>query len=283
MNGPIRTSADIARRAQSNLAFALLSLPKQRRRDMVSFYAFCRVVDDVADDDSIPTHQRQVALKTWKDAVLGLGPSPDPLLNEVVALAPKYGFDPALLGEIIDGVSSDLNRTRFETYEELLHYCYQVASVVGLVSIHIFGHQHPDTNRYALHLGYALQITNILRDVGQDARETGRIYLPMEDLRAFGVSEQQILDHRYDGAFQRLMERQFDRAKEHYHLAETFLDDADRKSMVAAEMMAQIYFEILLRLKRFEFRVFDKRIGLNPLRKGAILLAYLLRTAIGAI
>jgi 15-cis-phytoene synthase len=283
MTGSHPSSAEITRRARSNLAFALLALPAQRRRDMVSFYAFCRVVDDIADDDSIPLSERKARLQTWKDSLLLGRPSPDPLLDEVRALAPKYHFDPALLAELIDGVSSDLGRSRFETYDELLHYCYQVASVVGLVSIKIFGHSHPATAQYAVHLGYALQITNILRDVGQDARDTGRIYLPLEDLRHFGVTEQQILDQHFDHRFQALMQRQYDRAKAFYHQAELDLPPADRQSMVAAEMMAQIYSEILEKIRRLDFRVFENRIGLHPARKAAILAAYLLRSLIRAV
>jgi 15-cis-phytoene synthase len=280
---PPSTSAEITRRAKSNLAFALLSLPKERRRDMVSFYAFCRVADDIADDDGLPLSERQAQLHAWKSCILDGTPAPDPLLTEVVALAPKYGFELSLLAEIIDGVASDLNRDRFETFDELLKYCYQVASAVGLVSICIFGHRHPATRQYAIHLGYALQLTNILRDVGQDARDTGRIYLPVEDLRKFGVTEQQIFENRYDAAFQALMVYQYERAKAFYQQAEDDLPEQDRQAMVAAEMMGQIYFEILKKLKHQEFQVFGPRIGLHPLRKGLILLAYLLRTVIRAI
>ncbi len=283
MTGRPSTAAEITQRARSNLAFALLSLPVERRRDMVSFYAFCRVVDDIADDDSAPESARRERLCEWRAAVASQTRGVDPLLDEVLALAPKYDFDPALLIEIIDGVASDLGRTRFETYDELLKYCYQVASAVGLVSIRIFGHRHPGTRDYAVHLGYALQLTNILRDVGQDARETGRIYLPLEDLRACGVSEQQILERRHDARFVALMEKQYERAKAFYEQAERELPGEDRQSMVAAEMMAQIYFEILEKLKRHDFHVFERRLGLHPLRKGLILLGYLLRVLIRAV
>ncbi len=283
MTGSPTTAAEITRRARSNLAFALVSLPKERRQDMVSFYAFCRVVDDIADDDAAPEAERRETLRTWRAAVEKQTRGVDPLLDEALALAPKYGFDPALLIEIIDGVASDLGRSRFATYDELLKYCYQVASAVGLVSIRIFGHRHPATRDYAVHLGYALQLTNILRDVGQDARDTGRIYLPLEDLRAFGVSEQQILESRHDARFAALMEHQYERAKAFYEQAESELPAEDRQAMVAAEMMAQIYYEILEKLKRQDFTVFERRIGLHPLRKGVILLGYLLRVLIRAV
>ncbi len=162
-------------------------------------------------------------------------------------------------------------------------YCYQVASAVGLVSIKIFGHRHPRTRDYAIHLGYALQITNILRDVGQDARDTGRIYLPLEDLREFGVSESQILEGRYDDHFRALMRKQYDRARDFYQQAAAELPAEDRQTMVAAEMMAQIYSEILEKIRRQDFHVFEKRIGLSNVRKGLILAAYLLRSLVGAV
>lgn len=283
MTGRPSTAAEITQRARSNLAFALLSLPAERRRDMVSFYAFCRVADDIADNDALPVAERQKQLQLWREAIASDRPGLDPLLDEAVALAPKYDFDRALLVEIIDGVASDLGRSRFETYDELLKYCYQVASAVGLVSIRIFGHRHPVTRDYAIHLGYALQLTNILRDVGQDARENGRIYLPLEDLREFGVTERQILEQRHDRRFRALMEKQYERAKGFYQQAEDELPAEDRQAMVAAEMMAQIYFEILEKLKRRDFQVFGRRLGLHPLRKGLILAAYLLRVLIRAV
>ena len=289
--GPATSAAEITRRARSNLAFALASLPAERRRDMITFYAFCRVADDIADDDSRSAHERRAHLAAWRTAVLQSGsPTPaadrtttEPLLAEVIALIPKYGIDPALLADILDGVATDLDRTRFATYAELLHYCYQVASAVGLVSIRIFGHRHDSARDYALQMGYALQLTNIIRDVGQDARDNGRIYLPLEDLQRFGVTEQQILEQRYDDRFRALMEHQYERAKACYQKADDVLHPEDRKAMIAAEMMGQIYYEILEKIKARDYRVFDKRIGLHPARKGLILLAYLLRSLIGAI
>ena len=191
-------SRQIARNSRSNLAFALACLPAERKRDMISFYAFCRVVDDIADDAAATAAARREELGRWKQAILAGDGSLHPVLAEVVPLPGRYHFSPDLLVEIIDGVASDLDTNRYETMTELLGYCYKVASVVGLVSIEIFGYKNPSCKEYAVNLGYALQLTNILRDVGQDARDTGRIYLPREDLRKHGVTEQQILEGRLD-------------------------------------------------------------------------------------
>ena len=275
------SSQEITRRSRSNLAFALACLPAKRRRDMVSFYAFCRVVDDIADDPGLPPAERERTLRQWHDAVLRGDGSPAPILAETLALSREHGFSPALLGEIIEGVSSDLACQRRETFASLLGYCYKVASAVGLVSIEIFGHKNPACRDYAVNLGYALQLTNILRDVGQDARETGRIYLPLEDLRRFGVTEEEILSGQSSERFLALMAFQAERAEGYYRLAASQLPDEDRHSMIAARMMGQVYQEILDKLRRERFPVFERRVRLSALRKGWILLSYFARGLIG--
>lgn len=278
------SSAGIAKKSKSNLAFALACLPAERRRDMISFYAFCRVVDDIADDPATPETEKREALQRWRHAVLNHGEGlDDTVLSEVVALPAKYGFSPELLAEIIDGVASDLTIVRYPDIEALLGYCYKVASVVGLVSIHIFGYRDPACQEYAVALGYALQLTNIMRDVGEDARESGRIYLPLDDLKRFGVTEEDLLQGRYSPGFQRLMEAQYQRASQYYAQAADLLPRMDRKNMIAAEMMGQIYHEILEKLRRGGYRVFDRREKLSKVRKGVILGSFLLRGLIGAL
>lgn len=276
------SSQEITRRSRSNLAFALACLPAKRRRDMVSFYAFCRVVDDIADDPALPVAEREQTLRRWHEAALRGDGAPAPILAETLALSAEYGFPTALLGEIIEGVSSDLTRQRHETFASLLTYCYKVASAVGLVSIEIFGHKNPACRDYAINLGYALQLTNILRDVGQDARDTGRIYLPLEDLRRFGVTEEEILAGRSSERFLALMDFEAARAEEYYRLAAAQLPAEDRHSMIAARMMGQIYHEILEKLRRERFPVLARRVRLHPLRKGWILLWYFARGMVGA-
>lgn len=271
------SSAEIAKRAKSNLAIALSCLPKERREDMISFYAFCRIADDIADNLDTPDDEKRRQLDDLKQIVLEGQTMGNPVLDEVVTLSPKYGFPRAWLGEIVDGVASDLDCVRYETLDELLAYCYKVACVVGLVSIEIFGHRHPDTKDYAVNLGYALQITNIMRDVGQDATETGRIYLPKEDLDRFEVTEEEILKGRPSDRFVRLMDAQHERAKTFYQQASEVLPEVDRPFMLPARMMARIYSSILDKLKRTGYPVYSGRCRLHPLHKGGIFVSYMLR------
>lgn len=263
----------IARRSKSNLAFALSTLPRRRREDMMTFYAFCRVIDDIADEPVDTVEERQRALEEWKQGLLHGFANPDELQAEVAELPRRYPIPPAMLAEIIDGVASDLVTTRYETYESLLAYCYKVASVVGLVSIEIFGYKNPACKEYAVTLGYALQLTNIVRDVAEDARN-GRIYLPQEDLRKFGVTEGDLMEGVHTPAFENLMQHEHDRARGFFEQAARLLPKEDKRHMLAAEMMGQVYSEILEKIRQKRFRVFGPRIGLSKLRKIAILGAY---------
>ena len=271
-------SRQIASRSRSNLAFALSALPKQRREDMITFYAFCRVVDDLADDPFLPIEDKREALEEWRKGLMHGFANPDELQTELMHLPERYKISPALLTEIIDGVESDLKKVRYETFDDLLAYCYKVACVVGLVSIEVFGHQNPQCEKYAIELGYALQLTNIIRDVGEDARNDGRIYLPLEDLRRFGVTEQEILTGTYSPQFNELLRFQYERARSYFERAAALLPKEDRRSMISAEMMGRIYREILEKIARSGFAVLHQRIGLSKLRKVAILVTYRLRS-----
>ena len=277
MSSSSSSSRQIANKSRSNLAFALSALPRQRRDDMITFYAFCRVVDDIADDPALAMDDKRETLEEWRNGVLHGFPSPDELQTELMALPGRYGIDPALFAEIIDGVESDLKRVRYETFEDLLSYCYKVASVVGLVSIRIFGCSNDRSASYAVDLGYALQLTNIIRDVGEDARNDGRIYLPLEDLRRFNVTEDEILAGTYSERFTNLMSFEYDRARSYYESARTLLPVEDRRHMISAEMMAQVYREILEKIARGGFRVLHQRVGLSKLRKLGILACYRVR------
>ena len=272
----VPVSRQIARRSKSNLAFALSTLPRTRKRDMMTFYAFCRVVDDIADEPVDTIEQRQEALNAWKQGVLHGFTAPDELQSEVMSVLRRYDIDPSLLTQIIDGVASDLTQNRYETYEALLAYCYKVACVVGLVSIEIFGYRNPACKDYAVAVGYALQLTNIIRDVGEDARN-GRVYLPQEDLQSFGVTEAQLMSGEYTPQLLALMQFQYERARGFYLQAEKLLPTEDRRQMLAAEMMGQVYGEILEKIRRNRFQVFGPRISLSKLRKITILGAYTAR------
>lgn len=233
---------------------------------MCVFYAFCRVIDDVADDPGFSMEERREALNRWRKIVRG---EENPLAGvemEFVDLQQRYGLDQETLLEIVEGVEMDLEPLRFASQDELKDYCFRVASAVGLISIEIFGYTDPATRTYAEQLGYALQWTNILRDVGEDAEE-GRVFLPVEDLARFGVSEQEILSRTPDRAkFERLMKYEASVSRAFYRAAMDALPAADRKSMRSAELMRRIYSGILDKMEEDRFHVFEKRYRLPKSR-----------------
>ena len=268
----VPNARQITRRARSNLAFALASLPAARRRDMETFYAFCRVVDDLADDESVPVAQRQAGLARWHGSIDGPLPGEDPLAGEVRDLMARYPIPAERCHEIIRGMEMDLQPQRFATAVDLEAYCHLVASVVGLVSIEIFGYRDPACREYARLLGLALQWTNILRDVAEDAAR-GRLYLPTEDLDRCGVAEQDLLAGRVGDGFVRLMEHEWARAVGRYRQAEAALPAADRRTMMAAETMRRIYQRLGEKMRRDGFRVFAKRYRLGKLHLLGLLVA----------
>lgn len=233
---------------------------------MTTFYAFCRVVDDIADTTALTPAQKQDQLTKWRGWVRA-GESEEPsLASDVRALMAKYRLPPEMLDEIITGVEMDLHKSSYATFSELQTYCYHVASAVGLVSIEIFGYRDPACREYAVQLGLALQLTNIIRDVARDL-EKGRIYLPEEDLERFGYSTEELRQKRYNENFVRLMEFENERAKQFYGRAAAVLPKTDRHSMIAAEIMASVYRALLQRMERDRFRVFEKDYRLNKLEK----------------
>lgn len=257
-------SRSITRKSASNLALAFVLLPKEKRDGMTALYAFCREVDDVADDESVPAKDRRVQLAAWREdiaqACCGARPR-FPVNQELqpVIAAHKLPFE--LFDELIRGVEMDLDIKRYETHEQLEQYCYRVASVVGLLSIEIFGYTNPACREYANHLGKALQLTNILRDVRTDA-ERGRIYLPLSELARFKVTPEEILSFQYSERFRELAASIAQRARHFYQLARQTLPPEDRRSMAAAELMGSVYWRLL---RKLESRSFDV-LGPHPTR-----------------
>jgi phytoene synthase len=267
-------SAALTRRSRSNFYYAFLTLPRPRRDALYAVYAFCRTVDDVADLGRDPAAQR-AQLAGWRADVARCfepGPPPvHPIARQLAQAVRAYPIPRAALEAIIEGCEMDLARVRFERAEDLYPYCYRVASAVGLCCIEIFGYTDPRAREYAVHLGTALQLTNIIRDVGADARE-GRVYLPREDLTACGLSEEDLVAGRYDERFLRLMQRQAARAREFYAAAAAAFPAADARSLVAAEIMGRIYRALLEEIEARRFAVFGERITLPARRKVAIAL-----------
>ncbi len=251
-------SRTITRKSASNLALAFVLLPKAKRHAMSALYAFCREVDDVADEETRPLQERRAALAAWRQDVRlaceGGAPS-FPVNQELQAVIAQYHLPYQHFDELIRGVEMDLDTKRYQTFEELEKYCYRVASVVGLLSVEIFGYQDPACRQYAIYLGQALQLTNILRDVRNDA-ERGRIYFPLEELERHKVAPAEILDLTYSERFAQAAASVAARAKNFYSLAARTLPTVDRRAMIAAELMGSVYSRLLQELERRRFDVF---------------------------
>lgn len=260
------SAEEITRASQSNLAFAFISLGAERRRDITVFYAFCRLIDDIADSTSLEAGEKARRLVVWRAALQGPVPDESPIATALRGLIDKYAITPAMLEEIIDGVEMDLTISRYETIAALREYCYRVASAVGLVSIEIFGYRNPACRDYAIELGLALQMTNILRDVGKDFA-SGRVYLPQEDMARFQYTEADLATRVQDDRFVRLMQFEAGRAHEYFQKAKGLLPREDRRSMIGAQIMGSIYHALLRRMEKDRFRVFTKDYGLGKLAK----------------
>jgi phytoene synthase len=251
-------STAITRKSASNLALAFVLLPRPKREAMSVLYAFCREVDDIADHPSEPLPARRARLAAWREEVRRAcdrdAPS-FPIARELQPVIARYRLPFASFDQLIRGVEMDLDINRYQTFPDLEQYCYCVASVVGLLSVEIFGYQDPACREYAVHLGKALQLTNILRDVRTDA-ERGRIYLPQSELQRHQVSPEEILRCQYSDRFERLASAVAVEAKKHYALARQTLPPADRRSMAAAELMGSVYWRLLKKLEGRRFQVF---------------------------
>jgi phytoene synthase len=269
-------AARLTRRSGSNFYYAFLVLPRPRREALYAVYAFCRTVDDIADAAEGDRAARREALAAWRREVACCfepGPPPShPIARRLAEAVRAYPIPRAALEAIVDGVEMDLDQAVYETAEDLAPYCYRVASAVGLCCIEIFGYTDPRARDYAVRLGMALQLTNIIRDVGADAA-AGRVYLPRADLRAFGVGVDDLVERRHTPAFEALMAHEAAAARAHYAAAWRAFPAADARSLVAAEIMGRIYHALLREIERRRFRVLDGRIALSRRRKVAIALA----------
>jgi phytoene synthase len=259
-------AAKITRESKSNLALAFVSLGRERRRDITIFYAFCRLIDDIADAPDLSGEEKKRRLAVWRDSLRASQPGEHAVADEIRRLISKYSLRLEMLEEIIAGVEMDLVNRRYPTFEELQVYCYRVASAVGLVSIEIFGYRNPVCKEYAIQLGLALQMTNIIRDVAKDLHQ-GRIYLPEEDLARFNYLESELQDRQYNDRFIQLMRFEAERAEDFFARAATLLPPEDRQSMVAAEIMAAVYHALLRRMQADNFRVFEREYHLTKFEK----------------
>jgi len=275
----------VTQKSSSNFYHAFRLLPAERHNALCALYAFCRFLDDIADQPERVIEHKQtdnkteklaILLQTWREELRSCyeGNPYHPISQALTDVVRRFPIRQEHLAGIIDGVEMDLRQTRYHTFAELYDYCYHVASLVGLVCIEIFGYHNFAARDYAVNLGVAFQLTNILRDVREDACRD-RIYLPAEDLDRFGYSEQELCAGVYNDAFVRLMTFEAARAREYYNRAVSHLAAEDRRTLAAAEAMRLIYRRLLDKLAARHFDVFDARVTLATTGKiGLVFLAW---------
>lgn len=249
----------IMAKSGSNLAAAFFLLSKSRRKGMVALYAFCREVDDVADDDAVPLAKRAEKLHQWRDDIRRACEWGEPQFEVCRELRPfirEYNLPFSLFDELLIGMESDLQKMRYRDFDELKLYCHRAASVVGLLSIRIFGCDGKAAQRYAENLGQALQLTNILRDVAEDAAR-GRIYLPQSMLEKHSVDESDILENRFSVGYENAAQEIAERAWAHYRLARELFPLEQKHQLVASEAMGATYWRLLMKLRAVRYNAFQ--------------------------
>jgi len=264
----------ITKSSNTSFYYSFSLLPRQKREAIHAVYAFCRYTDDIVDEGT-DEHSKVVRLRRWR-MELGRalrGTSPYVILNQLSATARKFNIPVDHFYDLIRGMEMDLSKTRYGTFEELYRYCYLVASSVGLMCRQIFGYRNDSTRDYAVNLGVALQLTNILRDIKEDAKR-GRIYIPAEDLRRFGYTEEDLLAFRYTPEFVNLMRFECDRASKYFDIARAALGNEDKRFFFAARIMWSIYAHTLRRIMRSNYNVFERRISVPGLLKVLIAFRY---------
>lgn len=256
-----------AAKSGSSFYYSFVFLPPERRRAITALYAFCREVDDVVDECNDPQLAR-AKLGWWRQEIAAAyeGKAQHPVSSALQSVVAQFKLQQAHMQEVIDGMEMDLSQNRYLDFRALQLYCRRVAGAVGLLAAEIFGYRDEHTLDYAQELGLAFQLTNIIRDVGEDARR-GRIYLPIDELQRFDVKAADILNARYAGGFTAMMDFQIQRAEAHYQRALAALPAVDRKSQRPGLIMAAIYRTLLDEIKRDGCRVLSHRVALTPLRK----------------
>lgn len=270
----------ITSNAKSNLAFTLMDLPEDRRRNMARLYAFCRIVDDVVDEPGMTADERHAALDRWEQIITCTAVPTEGIESEVQKLMQELQLDPAPLQELIKGCRGDIAPVQPATRKDLLAYAYRVASCVGISSATVMG-ASAAARDYAIALGYALQLVNILRDVAEDCQEHNRIYLPADDMALFGVTVDDLYNQRYNYRVRQLLAYEAALAEKYFCESEELyqtLSVEDRNALIPAQAMSLIYHNVLQKMQDDEYRVFERRYSVNNFRK----LWYLLRARIGS-
>lgn len=265
------TAQEIAKKSKSSFYYAFNLLPAEKRDAMNTVYAFCRKTDDIIDEGSDPAEIKYEKLRKWRlefERAFS-GHSNYPLLNKLGKTISNFNIPLDPFFELIKGMEMDLQKDRYKSFDDLQLYCYRVASTVGLMCIEIFGYKNPSTRDFAINLGIALQLTNILRDIGNDA-ENGRIYLPQDDLKKFRYSEKEVFEKIFNENFKDMMTYEVGRAKHYFDTATSNLDLDDKKTMFAARAMQHIYFKMLEKIVAADYDVYNNNIKVSTFEKAGI-------------
>ena len=267
---------DVSKVHAKTFYFASRFLPPEKRNACYSIYAFCRYIDDLVDKNIFRSLNSEESLQKLAEAVeewrrqlkaLYKGEYIDhPIMIALKDTISKFGIPENLPNELIDGVNMDITKTRYENFEDLKIYCYKVASVVGLMTTHVFGFRNDEAFGYAVDLGIAMQMTNILRDIKEDSLQ-GRIYLPAEEMKMFGYTEDELMRQTQNSSFRELMEYQVKRAADYYDVADKGISMLERDSRVAVGLMSRNYRKILNVIKENDFNIFSKRVYVPIHRK----------------
>lgn len=265
----LKDEFEITKQSKTNFLYSFSLLSKEKNEAINTVYAFCRKTDDIVDEENEPVEMRFKKIREWRsefEKVLSDGDSKFQLINKVYKVIRKYKIPVEPFFDLIKGMETDLKKNRYDTFDELKDYCFNVASTVGLMCIEVFGYNNPKTKDYAINLGIALQLTNILRDIKTDS-EKGRIYIPLEDLNKFGYTENDLLDNVHNEQFVNLMRYECKRAGAYYEKANSFLTKEDKGLMFAARIMEHIYFRILKKIEKKNFNIFEKKVRVSNLKK----------------
>ena len=256
----------IAKTEAKNFYYAFRTLPSAKRRAIYAVYAFCRYCDDIADEDLPPEEKRRLLAETRSRLHNPRLAADDPVFIALEGAIRDFAIPRSYLEDVIRGVEMDLEVSRFESFDDLREYCRLVASAVGLICIEIFGYEDPTAIDYAVDFGLAMQLTNIMRDVKEDA-ERDRIYIPLEDIKRFGYSERELMESRNNENFRSLMDFQATRARGYFDSGERLLPLLSRQSRACAGVLHQLYSRILDRIESTGYDVFEQRIGLRVSEK----------------
>ncbi len=259
---------EITKQSRTNFLYSFALLPKEKNDAINTVYAFCRQTDDIVDDESATLEVKYKRIREWKEEFEKAldGTSTYVLLNKVNIIIKKFNMPVEPFFELIKGMEQDLQTSRYKDFETLYQYCFRAAATVGLMCIEIFGYKTNNAKQYAVNLGIAMQLTNILRDIKVDALN-GRIYIPEEDLKRFGYTENDLLNNCYNDSFIELMKFECKRARQYFEKANNSFVKEDRRLLFPARIMQKIYFNILEKIEKMNYNVFSKKAKVSKLKK----------------